>query len=265
MEDMRIGGLFTLSPEKFGNAFIRLIGPALLIVLILLVTFMTYTYFSELLPYFITFTGPWLGMLITSLGLFLLFNIIINYYYCVTKGPGHPVDHPDYQRCKTCKGPKPQRAHHCSVCNRCVLKMDHHCPWIMNCVGHKNHRYFVLFLVYLTLGCFFMTCASYSRFSVKPRNSSAHVCFLLAFVFSIVLLLFTAWHVFLIFAGATTIELFGFYGDPENKDKYNFSRGSWRKNMEIVFGTTSLITAVMPSGKDLPYDGAYWPDTLHAI
>lgn len=29
--------------------------------------------------------------------------------------------------CKKCLTPKPIRTHHCSVCNRCVLKMDHHC------------------------------------------------------------------------------------------------------------------------------------------
>lgn len=28
--------------------------------------------------------------------------------------------------CKKCNMPKPSRAHHCSVCNKCVLKMDHH-------------------------------------------------------------------------------------------------------------------------------------------
>lgn len=29
--------------------------------------------------------------------------------------------------CKKCISPKPPRTHHCSVCNRCILKMDHHC------------------------------------------------------------------------------------------------------------------------------------------
>ncbi|KAG1473845.1 hypothetical protein G6F56_000713 [Rhizopus delemar] len=28
--------------------------------------------------------------------------------------------------CKKCHLPKPERAHHCSVCNTCVLKFDHH-------------------------------------------------------------------------------------------------------------------------------------------
>ena len=30
--------------------------------------------------------------------------------------------------CSRCNGFKPPRAHHCSQCDRCVMKMDHHCP-----------------------------------------------------------------------------------------------------------------------------------------
>lgn len=29
------------------------------------------------------------------------------------------------RHCKTCKLIKPDRAHHCSICKQCVLKMDH--------------------------------------------------------------------------------------------------------------------------------------------
>lgn len=29
--------------------------------------------------------------------------------------------------------------------------MDHHCPWINNCVGERNQKYFLQFLVYVGL------------------------------------------------------------------------------------------------------------------
>ncbi|EUT84159.1 hypothetical protein PFAG_03250 [Plasmodium falciparum Santa Lucia] len=43
---------------------------------------------------------------------------------------------------------RPERAHHCRTCNKCILKMDHHCPWIGTCVGEKNLKFFFLFLIY---------------------------------------------------------------------------------------------------------------------
>lgn len=51
---------------------------------------------------------------------------------------------------------KPERCHHCSACNRCVLNMDHHCPWINNCVGFWNRKHFLLLLMYV-LGITYFT------------------------------------------------------------------------------------------------------------
>ena len=51
---------------------------------------------------------------------------------------------------------KTPRAHHCSVCGRCVDRMDHHCPFIGNCVGSANLKLFISFLGNVTIGTMFV-------------------------------------------------------------------------------------------------------------
>lgn len=58
-------------------------------------------------------------------------------------------DYIDWTVCTRCEIYRPPRAHHCRICRRCIRKMDHHCPWINNCVGERNQKYFLQFLIYV--------------------------------------------------------------------------------------------------------------------
>ncbi|KAI0471683.1 palmitoyltransferase PFA3 [Xylariaceae sp. FL0804] len=118
--------------------------------------------------------------------------------------------------CKKCQARKPDRAHHCSTCQRCVLKMDHHCPWLATCIGLRNHKAFLLFLIYTTVFCLY--CVSVSGFWVYDEllsqtqyvDTLMPVNFIMLAVVSgiigLVVGAFTIWHIMLASRGQTTIE-----------------------------------------------------------
>ncbi|KAI8011523.1 putative protein S-acyltransferase 12 [Camellia lanceoleosa] len=83
---------------------------------------------------------------------------------------------PDVVYCSHCKNGKPPRCHHCSVCQRCVLKMDHHCVWVVNCVGARNYKFFLLFLLYTFLETTMNTLVllpTFINFFREAKNHSA--------------------------------------------------------------------------------------------
>jgi hypothetical protein len=69
------------------------------------------------------------------------------------------------------------RSHHCSQLGVCVSRMDHYCAFLDNCIGKKNHRYFVQYLTYtyLTLAwvCFeLLWCDQWLReFDASPPRA----------------------------------------------------------------------------------------------
>ncbi|KAJ1419146.1 Palmitoyltransferase, DHHC domain [Sesbania bispinosa] len=155
------------------------------------------------------------------------------------------VGEPDHRRiryCRKCNQFKPPRCHHCSVCGRCVLKMDHHCIWVVNCVGALNYKYFLLFLFYtfletalvtLSLLPFFMAFFTDEEISGPPTTLAvSFIAFVLNLAFVLSILGFMIMHISFVAANTTTIEAYEIKTTP----KWHYDLG-WRKNYEQVFGT----------------------------
>lgn len=169
---------------------------------------------------------------------------------------------------------KPERCHHCSACNRCVLNMDHHCPWINNCVGFWNRKYFLLLLVYVLIMTYlnfgFMVQDFYNtimwlyhknRFGSNEPELGQKCMILVAFMFNfIVAFLMTGFlkmHLMFASENKTTIESLDKFGKPF-KSPYDIGK---RDNLKQIFGTNAYLypfPIFCGSGKPVG-DGIYWP------
>ncbi|XP_026038530.1 palmitoyltransferase ZDHHC20-like [Astatotilapia calliptera] len=145
--------------------------------------------------------------------------------------------------CDFCQVIKPDRCHHCSTCEMCVLKMDHHCPWVNNCVGFSNYKYFVLFLSYASLYCV-VICATVIQYFIKfwtKQLPDTHAKFHILFLFFVAALFFISivsllgYHLWLVGKNRTTIEAFRAPFFTNGPDKNGFSLG-FSRNVAEVFG-----------------------------
>ena len=167
--------------------------------------------------------------------------------------------------CKKCNHSRPKRSHHCKVCNRCILKMDHHCPWVANCVGFYNQKFFYLFLLYATLGDF-IACVCLapqlfdidSKFNSKTNMTTSElldpiiivISVLMAFAMTLSLgFLFSA-QTYLIMNNLTTIENHVY---KNKKDNPYYTDDIWF-NMSIVLGMNSKLEWILPEFTSNPYN-----------
>ncbi len=73
--------------------------------------------------------------------------------------PGWDLSNPDLRRCNKCLAPKANRAHHCSMCGKCVLKMVWALSWFLfDCpfdsyFSTHCHKYKILSLFSPSLTC----------------------------------------------------------------------------------------------------------------
>jgi len=155
--------------------------------------------------------------------------------------------------CEKCLCIKPDRSHHCSVCEDCTLKMDHHCPWVNNCVGFHNYKFFLLFLGYALSYCLFIS-ASTARYFLhiwllekeadhELGSAKYHILFVffISILFSLSVSSLFWYHIWLVVHNRSTLEQFRAPIYENNvSDSNGWSLGKLN-NIREVFGTNMLL------------------------
>ncbi|KAG0048473.1 hypothetical protein BGZ83_006589 [Gryganskiella cystojenkinii] len=218
--------------ERMTDSAIKGLGPVLICVAFVLLSLCIFCFFSVILP----FHYEWkdgeglfgnLGYILNLVwSCYLVWGITANYYYAVRTPAGSVLDGVQSAANDVMfQGilsemeshlPKPERTHHCSVCKKCVLKYDHHCPWIHNCVGHFNHRFFVMFLTYLPAACLYFVLMGVGPFMLAANlednwpywldRSLVAFAEVLAVAIGIAVGGMGCWHWYLTLTAQTTLE-----------------------------------------------------------
>ncbi|CAD8103914.1 unnamed protein product [Paramecium sonneborni] len=134
--------------------------------------------------------------------------------------------------CETCSIKKPPGSSHCKQCDNCILMFDHHCPFVNNCIGKRNYKYFALFLASLLMqGLSILVSLS----KINPEETNGFTDFLLIIVcfISAIIGVFCFFHLIVILSGSTTRQIIK-HLEPTNSF-------DWIGRSQSLFDPTMII------------------------
>ncbi|XP_036372185.1 palmitoyltransferase ZDHHC18-like [Megalops cyprinoides] len=156
--------------------------------------------------------------------------------------------------CFTCKMFRPPRTSHCSLCDNCVERFDHHCPWVGNCVGKRNYRFFYSFIVSLSfLTAFIFGCVT-THLAMRSQGGKGIIFALQqspASAVELVVCFFSVWsilglsgfHTYLVASNLTTNE--DIKGSWSGKSGSEGSRNPYSYN-NIFMNCCAVLCGPMP-------------------
>lgn len=177
----------------------------------------------------------------------------------------------DWSLCEKCELVVPPRAWHCDTCELCVLKRDHHCMFASNCVGLKNHRNFMIFLLYFFIGTTYAVVYNSYFLWVLNGHIYLHWTTLIKMALPMFMIFYGAateihlclYMLILIGSGLTGVLLI-YHGKlvirndtTHQKNKGTYDLGSKLANLKLIFGDRWLLSLVWPF-TDSPLPKVYW-------
>jgi hypothetical protein len=149
-----------------------------------------------------------------------------------------------------------------------VFHIDHHSPWVNNCIGLENLRFYLLFIFYLLLavGYNLITVrAIWNHYIYKQNMQLMNFVYVFDQFLFLVLICVNIWHWTVAMTGMSTVDVIcggssggqnSFVSSTGKKHRLTFR--NVQDNLYKVFGTQSTIAILSPSLRGMPFSGVEW-------